>query len=1169
MRSVLRSTTLALLLFLLPGPQAQVVITEFCADNTTLLMDKDGDYSDWIEIANLSPNPVNLAGWSLSDETGNPRKWTFPSTNLAAGAYLVVFASEKNRTEPTRPLHTNFRLSTSGEYLALIQPDGTTIASEYAPTFGKQFPDVSFGYGLEQTLEPIITSNTTARFLVPLNTNNPPPNWTQTDFDDSLWNQGQNAFGYETNLPDPEEDSYPGKVLASQPAIYWQLNESQGLQAANPGNLGTSATGFNVGGGGIFDASRNHFAGQLDEISLWQRALSSQDIANLLSTNPTNSIDFSPYIQTDLSTHLLGQNSSVCVRIPLTLDNPDEVIRLSLQVMADDGFVAWINGRNIANLNAPSPLLWNSTATRRTPDATAASFREFDASPAIDALQLGTNILPVHGLNICSTNTDFLLQTSLTVSRQGAQTTTPRYFLTPTPGTPNGIGNQDLGPIVTSASHSPAIPTESQAITVSSLVQPAFSSLQSVTLHYRVLFGTEIQVAMSDDGTNGDPAANDGWFTAQIPAQIPAQIAPPGQLIRYYITATDILNHTSRWPLHPDPLDSEAYQGTVVHDPSINSQLPVIHTFIENLSAADSWSGTQCSIFYLGELYDNLHVSLHGQSSSGFPQKSHNLDFTSDHRFRYLPDSPGVKDLKLITNYGDKARVRNALAHEMMAASGSESHFCFQARIQLNGQFLSITDVMEDADNLWLKRLGRDPNGALYKMYNNLGSTAGNEKKCRKWEKSDDLQSLVSNLDESRPLATRTAYAWDNLDLPQNVSYCVALILASSQDHGHKNYFLYRDSENSGEWAPLPWDVDLTWGRNWLDAQGYFTDTLFQNNVLNFYNPSQQAKPANRLYNLIFNQPLFRNMVLRRLRTVMDELLQPPGTPDHLLPIENRVRQMTDLMPPPGVTTSDADLDYTQWPTWGNANRMRDEAARMLTIHLPGRREFLFNQNPTLNGDPIPGSQPALPRVQFGALDITPASGNQAEEFIELVNPNPYAIDISGWHLTDAVRHTFRPGTVIPPQHSLFVSPNVQAFRFRQISPTTNESRFVQGNYSGELNARGETISLLNTANQVVTSLSFAGSPSVAQQFLRISEIMFNPPAAPETTPPPPVIRIPRTPQYRPQPAQPAKYTPHHRHLLHLHQCDITQPRRICRPSQGPQRIHPTLRPHPKNPRPI
>lgn len=124
---------------------ATVEISEFMASNTKTLADQDGEYSDWIELHNLSGNSVNLEGWFLTDSTNQLAKWRFPSVELAPDGYLVVFASGKDRATSGAQLHTSFNLNAEGEYLALVQSDGTTIASEFAPQFPVQYPDISFG----------------------------------------------------------------------------------------------------------------------------------------------------------------------------------------------------------------------------------------------------------------------------------------------------------------------------------------------------------------------------------------------------------------------------------------------------------------------------------------------------------------------------------------------------------------------------------------------------------------------------------------------------------------------------------------------------------------------------------------------------------------------------------------------------------------------------------------------------------------------------------------------------------------------------------------------------------------------------------------------------------------------------------------------------------------
>jgi len=124
-----------------------MVITEFMASNGFSLEDEDGDSSDWIELLNPTALPVDLSGMALTDETSIPQKWLFPEGSIVEpGEFLIVFASGKNRRIDGQPLHTNFNLSSAGEYLGLIAADGTTAVSEFDPAYSAQRSDVSFGF---------------------------------------------------------------------------------------------------------------------------------------------------------------------------------------------------------------------------------------------------------------------------------------------------------------------------------------------------------------------------------------------------------------------------------------------------------------------------------------------------------------------------------------------------------------------------------------------------------------------------------------------------------------------------------------------------------------------------------------------------------------------------------------------------------------------------------------------------------------------------------------------------------------------------------------------------------------------------------------------------------------------------------------------------------------
>lgn len=84
----------------------------------------DGDYPDWIEIYNPGNSSINLMGYGLSDNPSNPYKWIFPNIMLLPKEYLVVFASGKDRRNPQKNLHTNFKIDRKGETIVLTNQQG-------------------------------------------------------------------------------------------------------------------------------------------------------------------------------------------------------------------------------------------------------------------------------------------------------------------------------------------------------------------------------------------------------------------------------------------------------------------------------------------------------------------------------------------------------------------------------------------------------------------------------------------------------------------------------------------------------------------------------------------------------------------------------------------------------------------------------------------------------------------------------------------------------------------------------------------------------------------------------------------------------------------------------------------------------------------------------------
>ena len=124
----------------------QVVINEFLAANRDGLKDDDGEVGDWIELRNNGGVTVDLAGWSLSDDSTKPGKWVFPGVTIRPSASLILHATGKNRRALGQALHTNFKLGVEGEYLGLFSPElPRRVADEIAPAFPEQRSNISYG----------------------------------------------------------------------------------------------------------------------------------------------------------------------------------------------------------------------------------------------------------------------------------------------------------------------------------------------------------------------------------------------------------------------------------------------------------------------------------------------------------------------------------------------------------------------------------------------------------------------------------------------------------------------------------------------------------------------------------------------------------------------------------------------------------------------------------------------------------------------------------------------------------------------------------------------------------------------------------------------------------------------------------------------------------------
>ncbi|MDG2122662.1 MAG: cadherin domain-containing protein, partial [Verrucomicrobiales bacterium] len=129
--------------------------------------------------------------------------------------------------------------------------------------------------------------------------------------------------------------------------------------------------------------------------------------------------DYDDLIDTDLENSMFESAASLYLRSSFTLDDPGSLTKLLLRVKYDDGFVAYLNGVEIAAANEPGNTAWDSTATGSHADGEAVEFEDFDVSNYLNRLATGNNVIAFHAMNRATDNSDFLFVPQLVASATG------------------------------------------------------------------------------------------------------------------------------------------------------------------------------------------------------------------------------------------------------------------------------------------------------------------------------------------------------------------------------------------------------------------------------------------------------------------------------------------------------------------------------------------------------------------------------------------------------------------------------------------------------------------------------------------------------------------------------------------------------------------------------
>jgi hypothetical protein len=337
-----------------------------------------------------------------------------------------------------------------------------------------------------------------------------------------------------------------------------------------------------------------------------------------------------------------------------------------------------------------------------------------------------------------------------------------------TPGTINSVAAGNVAPFILDAAHTPIIPKENEAVTVTARIIDELRTGVKVMLHYRadvsVYEGVNIYphynpdsynlLTMFDDGAHGDGAADDGIYGAQIPAQ------PDGTVIEFYIEASDAVGSSRTWPAPsfidgvPEQVTNALYQVDNSFDSDVSwvpGRQPIYYLIMTEMERGRlEYIGTHSTLYGPNSEMNatfisvdgvdmkvryNLGVRNRGHGTRNEPPNNYRLNFPHDHPWK------GITAVNLNTKYTYYQIAGNVL----FRLSGMPQPDVSAVQVRVNGRNLAEPQQRMYGSYVHLEAIDSD-----FAQKHFPDNADGNAYKCMRDFGPADLQYRGTNPDDYR-----------------------------------------------------------------------------------------------------------------------------------------------------------------------------------------------------------------------------------------------------------------------------------------------------------------------------------------------------------------------------------------------------------------------------------
>jgi hypothetical protein len=346
---------------------------------------------------------------------------------------------------------------------------------------------------------------------------------------------------------------------------------------------------------------------------------------------------------TNLESVLKGNNASLWTRFAFDCDNPADLASLWLQMNYEDGFVAYLNGQEVARRNAPEVLAWNSTAASDRALDSASTPEKIDLSTALSLLRTGENVLAVHVLNDSADDANLLIRPELYGIGDIQEDASSSFLSVATPGQANDSVAATLADTV-SFSRSAGVFNEPFALSLSTEsdeVQIRYTQDGSVPTWDSTLYETALTIS-----ANSEIRAR-AFRTGYLPG--------PTRTQAYLALAEEIQGFSSNLPIVIINNQASAL--------SADEHLPVYSFFIDT----DSETG-RAELAGALDFAGRATMKMRGWSSYNlFPKKQYSFkvrDEQGDKSNASILGMPSESEWILFAPYSDKTLMRNQLMYK-------------------------------------------------------------------------------------------------------------------------------------------------------------------------------------------------------------------------------------------------------------------------------------------------------------------------------------------------------------------------------------------------------------------------------------------------------------------------------------------------------------------------